>query len=245
MKFISSKKQREAIGKAVQELPTQDKLDISLFSQEHTDLTKWAGFRAGRSETLPVGSIWERTSPSYVSDRKVYSTTKNAMEGKYEQLEKTDRIIVHISPEDFSLERRVEHSGESLPYGKNHTNVIDEETQYQILVTSEGNIMVRTITQYDSDTLPRIEEIAYLTSSGIERSFSGTNPHSLDRELKEWYLAQIADQLPEHDGINKVNEHGKYRESRVITPDRQLGLVYDALETAGYHKVEKAQAEKA
>ena len=108
---ITREKPEDFAKRTVRELPAIDRLKLNLF--EYHDLNEtvhFAGLRAGKTETLPLDSIWERDHKTPINS--IY--TMNGDGEKYDVLRQVDRVKVHISPEEFNLERRVSSPGEFL-----------------------------------------------------------------------------------------------------------------------------------
>ncbi len=240
---ITTKNPKEFAIDKVAELSTVERLDLDLYKRNPYKISKYdyVGIKAGRPITLPLDSVWEREPDVYIQTV------------HYDQLfskRKTDKVLIHISPEEFSLEKRVCYPGEMLSYGShnehnkippsNGTRCICSSIQYQIIITSQSNIMVRNVEQEKEDNNPMCDELIYLNASEVEfenlprKEFS--YPLYLTRKV---FLENILDKLPGFWDINLLTDKEYGREVRIIVPNNGLKLVHDSLNGTGYSKLEK------
>lgn len=235
---ITRKKPEEFAREIVKEMPLADRLDLDLSRSYGGETIYFAGIRSGKAETLPLDSVWGREQKEPIDS--IYTASHDSNYKKNRALRQVDRVLVHISPEEFSLERRVCYPGEVLSFGHHNENgkmppsngshCVSENEQYQLVVTQKGNVMVRLVSQYDSNTNPKIKEISYLSATG-------NNDKTADY-ARVAYLTRVLETLPEFNKINLLTEKEHGREIRAVTPDCRRDLIYEALQSAGYDKKE-------
>jgi len=232
----------------IQTLPVCDRLDFDLGRNYDRTPIEFTGFRPGRADTLPLDGIWERDHQDHISsiytDAKINGQPDTKERQKYRPLRQVDRVLVHVAPEDFNLERRVCYPGEVLSFestlfdviiGKeigpsNRSSCVGNDRQYQVIVSQYGNAMVRTVSQKELGTPPKIEEIIYLNM--------GSHPLKITKSVSTEFLKMAFQFLPGFYGINLLTETEHGREIKVVVPACRLNLAYEALTNARYYKKE-------
>src|SRR5437763_1965021 len=111
---ITTKGIEQLVKEETPRRPVIERLDLDLhrayYGQETIYFTRP---NAGRDVILPISSIWENEK---------------------------EKVSIHISPDDYSFDRRVCGPKESLQLGENRTE-FNGEYQYQIVISPKGNIM--------------------------------------------------------------------------------------------------------
>lgn len=232
---ITRKNPKQFAKDTISQLPVCERADLNLFRHYDDETIYFAGFRSGKAETLPLQEVWEKEHNSPISS--IYTEDRDSK--KYCALRQVDRVLVHTSPEDFNLERRVCYPGEILSFGRHNQNgtmppsngshCVGENEQYQIIVSSNGNIIVRTVEQYKINTNPQIQELSYL-------NLGNNSGNSMD-STRIFYLKQVLDYLPGFIDINLLTEKEHGREIRVIVPNCKVYLIDEALKQSKYNKI--------